>query len=117
MQRSPVSTEMGDRSEEPQPPSPGIGCLQALHSGRAWHSYGKRTSDVTARTALSQSMHVVGQTLKGIHTECLTAGIWFLARWGEGLCYVVCILHCLIVLWFLVCVNMSVDFVLIHIVV
>jgi hypothetical protein len=26
--------------------------------------------DATARTALPQCMHVLGQTLKGIHTQC-----------------------------------------------
>jgi hypothetical protein len=35
-----------------------------------WHAAGKRSSDVTARTALSQRTHVLSQTLKGIHTEC-----------------------------------------------
>jgi hypothetical protein len=46
----------------PQPPSPWMACLQAPHSIRTWHAEGKRSSDTIARTALSQRMHVLGQT-------------------------------------------------------
>jgi hypothetical protein len=31
---------------------------------------GDTASEVAARTALSQRTHVLGQTFKGIHTEC-----------------------------------------------
>jgi hypothetical protein len=37
---------------------------------RLRHAAGKRSSDVTARRALSQRTHVLGKKLKGIHTEC-----------------------------------------------
>jgi hypothetical protein len=48
-----VNTKMGDHLELPQPPSPSMGCLLAPHSGQASLAVGKRSSDVTARTALS----------------------------------------------------------------
>jgi hypothetical protein len=59
---------MGDRLGNTATTDPVDGMsTMAPHSG---HAEGKSSSDVTARTALSQRTHVVGQTLKGIHAEC-----------------------------------------------
>jgi hypothetical protein len=62
---------MGDRPGIPQPPEPvdGVAVSHLIADGLR-HAAGKRSSDVTARTALSQRINVLGQTLKGIHTEC-----------------------------------------------
>jgi hypothetical protein len=42
----------------------------AHHSGWLRHAEDNRSSDVTARSALSQRMNVLAQRVKGIHTEC-----------------------------------------------
>jgi hypothetical protein len=63
---------MGDCSVIPQPPRPWMGCISWLliADGLDMQKV-KGSSDVTARSALSQRMHVLGQTLKGIHPNDL----------------------------------------------
>jgi hypothetical protein len=66
-----VSTWMCDRlgNTAAAEPVDGVSVRHRIADGLR-HAAGKRSSDVTARTALSQCTHVLGQTLKGIHTEC-----------------------------------------------
>jgi hypothetical protein len=61
---------MGDRlgNTAAAEPVDGVSVRHRIAEGLR-HAAGKRSCDVTARTALSQRMHVVGQTLKGIHIE------------------------------------------------
>jgi hypothetical protein len=66
-----VSTWMGDLlgNTAAAEPVDGVSVRHLIADGLR-HAEGKRSSDVTARSALSQRTHVVGQTLKGIHTKC-----------------------------------------------
>jgi hypothetical protein len=69
-----VSSWMGDRLRNTATAEPVDGVsVRHLIADRLRHAAGKRSSDVTARTALSQRTHVLGQTLEGMHTECLLA--------------------------------------------
>jgi hypothetical protein len=65
-----VSTWMGDRlwNTAAAEPVDGVSVWRLIADGLR-HAAGKRSSDVIARTALSQCTHVLGQTLKGIHIE------------------------------------------------
>jgi hypothetical protein len=66
-----VSTWMGDRLRNTATAEPvdGVSIRHRIADGLR-HAAGKRSCDVTARTALSQRTHVMGKTLKGIHIEC-----------------------------------------------
>jgi hypothetical protein len=60
---------MGDHSGLPLMSSPWLGVYRRIIAGGLGNAEGRRSSYVTLCTALIQRMHILGQTLKDIHTH------------------------------------------------